>query len=236
MRTPYFLVVGTDTDVGKTEVSCCLLKQLAAEGTNVGAYKPACSGSEISENGQPTWNDVDRLFDAIGKKFPKEQISPQTFHAPAAPPQAAELENRKVNESLLIDGLSKWDNQVELVLIEGVGGLLSPLSENWTNLDFAKQIGCPILIVGRLGLGTINHTLMTVQIAQSAGIPIMGIVLSETVPCENDPSVLKNVEEIEKRSGCQILGVLPYGTEPGLLRSGKPVKIDWQQLLADSSV
>src|SRR5437868_959001 len=101
-KTRGLFITGTDTNVGKTVVAAALVKTWRNAGRNVGAYKPAVSGCEFDSSGNPFWNDVDALFDAICQSIPKERICPQCFFAPLAPPVAAQQEGRQVDENLLL--------------------------------------------------------------------------------------------------------------------------------------
>lgn len=207
---PRVMVTGTDTDVGKTFVSAALLKVWQGLGINVGAYKPAVSGCEFNSVGQPVWNDVEVLYEALGQRFPRERVCPQSFSAPLAPPFAAEVEQRLINDRLLIDGASWWENQVDLLLVEGAGGLLSPLSSTGSNADLASELDLPLIIVARLGLGTINHTLLTVEAAERRGLQILGIVLNDGQGGEKDESRHSNPRHLAARCKPPILAVLPH--------------------------
>ena len=110
---PGLFVVGTDTDVGKTFLTARIARQLLEEGVSVGAYKPVCSGCEIGEDRSPRWPDVEMLAEALEHRFPRERICPQTFRAALAPPVAARLEGRRIDQELAdrkawIGGGSEW--------------------------------------------------------------------------------------------------------------------------------
>ena len=116
------------------------------------------------------------------------------------------------------------------MLIEGAGGWLSPLTDQFTVADVAAKLRAPVLIVARAGLGTINHTLLTIESIRHRGLEIAGVVLNESRPTDHDASTATNAEEIERRSGVPVFGVLPHGDDPSLLRGGIPVTIDWMLL------
>jgi dethiobiotin synthetase len=136
---------------------------------------------------------------------------------------------------LLIDGLSWWSDHVDALIIEGVGGLLSPLSETMSVTDFAVRVGFPLLIVGRLGLGTINHTLLTVEAALRRGLPIAGVVLNQTSPGEPDLAAATNPDELARRLPVPLLGVIPHTSTAGLLRLDWFLRMDWRSLMKPSS-
>lgn len=175
-------VTGTDTDVGKTWITCAILKQFADRGLRVGAYKPACSGAVQLPDGSRHWHDVDLLKAACGWTGHQDQICPQRFLAPLAPNVAAAEERKCVDQNLLATGLKAWDGIADLVVVEGAGGLLCPLSEHWTILNLAQQFDSPVLIVAGNRLGVINHTLLTVHVAVASGLVVAGVILNDCLP------------------------------------------------------
>ncbi|QDT30201.1 ATP-dependent dethiobiotin synthetase BioD 1 [Gimesia panareensis] len=235
LQIPGFMVVGTDTDVGKTFVSAAIARQLTAEGVRTGVYKPACSGSVADEStGQPCWQDVELLRQAIGAtELPTERICPQTFHAPLAPPVAAEKEGRQIDETLLLEGVRWWESQVEFLIVEGVGGVLCPLSSQQLIVDFAEKLQYPLLIVARAGLGTINHSLLTIEVLQQRGLTIAGLILNDVDPELSDESRLSNAEQIQKWTSVPVLSFVPFDWQSNLLRYQTQDRIDWRQLSQD---
>lgn len=211
-------ITGTDTGVGKTVVTTAFAKNWRAAGLRVGAYKPAASGYDLDSSGRPFWSDVELLFEALGQSFPRERICPQCFAAPLAPPIAARVEGRCVDDHLLLEGAKWWQTQTEVLLVEGAGGLLSPLSTTGSNADLAAELGFPVLIVARLGLGTINHTLLTVEAAQRRGLNVLGIVLNATQPESTDLSTQSNPVQLALRCPVPILAVLPHFSGGDLLQ------------------
>lgn len=203
-------VTGTDTGVGKTAIVCALIQLLQEAGLRVGAYKPVCSGAELEPGCEPVWDDLRRIS-AVLPGISDDLICPQRFLAPLAPPRAAALESREVNETLLWEGLQNWNRiQPDLLLVEGAGGLLSPLSENLLNRDLAVQFGFPLLIVARAGLGTINQTLMTIETARSHRLSIAGVLLNQPEPVQDDRSLEYNARDLQKWTDVPIWGPLPY--------------------------
>jgi len=230
MNTRGLFITGTDTDVGKTYVAALIAQQLTADGISVGAYKPACSGSELDEAGRPIWRDVEILAGAIGTKESCERICPQCFAAALAPPVAAQREGRVVDTRLLRDGARWWDGRVDVLIVEGVGGWLCPISENETVADVAADLGYPVLIVARLGLGTINHTLLTIESIKRRGLSVAGIILNE---CERGGPKLEaetNPGEIARRSGCPVLAVVRPDDTPQTFADRNQNRIDFGQV------
>lgn len=234
MNIPGLLITGTDTDVGKTWVTALIARQLMADGVNVGAYKPVCSGAVTGADGRMRWSDVETLAAAVGGRFPRERICPQCFVAPAAPPVAAREEGLTVDSEELRRGAEWWSRQVEFLLIEGVGGLLCPVTETDVVADLAAEWMFPLIIVSHLGLGTINHTLLTVEVALSRGLRVAGVILNECRPVGSGIAARTNAEEIAKRCPVPVLGTVEYNRRIGLLRVEGPITMNWR-LLVDRS-
>lgn len=234
LNIPGLMIVGTDTGVGKTYISAAIARQLTSEGTRTGAYKPACSGSLTAEQtGAPYWEDVALLSQAIDDTFPTQRICPQTFHAPLAPPVAAEKEGKRVNEDLLRQGVLWWQDQVDFLIVEGVGGILCPLSENTLVVDFAAALNYPILIVARAGLGTINHSLLTIEVLQKRGLTIAGLILNDVDPELSDESRASNAAQIQQWTTVPVLSFVPFDWQSNLLHYQSQDRIDWRQLGQD---
>lgn len=233
------VVTGTDTGVGKTHVAASVVSQLRQDGFRVGAYKPVCSGASRRPDGSLSWDDIDRLVAELDPTVRPalapldEAVCPQRFSAALAPPLAARVERRTVDADALAAGLELWRGQVEAVVIEGVGGWLCPLTETALFADLALQWRLPVVIVARRRLGTINHTLLTIESVRSRSVPLVGIVLNEAEPAGDDCSVNENAAEIERRSGVPVLGELLHGDCGQLRRAGHPVRIRWWDLMAD---
>ena len=225
------LVTGTDTDVGKTYVSCIIARELAEQAGSLGVFKPACSGAAQDENGNWHWADLDALAAAAGIEDP-HSISPFRFRAPLAPYLSAQAESQAVDVATILESFNKTKNEHDTVLVEGVGGLLCPLTHEYLVADFAQDAGLPLLIVARLGLGTLNHTLLTVEAAKKRGLRVIGIVLSDGDNTPSDVSTQSNPHEIARLTDVPVLGVVPYGSNSILdANTRRPVKIEWIQLV-----
>ncbi len=166
-------VIGTDTEIGKTYVACRLAELLVGLGIRVGVYKPVASGSE---NSGPS--DAELLRVAANQTCDLVHVCPQQFVASVAPPVAAALEGREVDEALLETGANWWLGRCEVLIIEGAGGALSPISSHQTVLDLAVQFGFPLLLVVANRVGAVNHTLLTLEAAQKRGLRVEAIVLN----------------------------------------------------------
>jgi len=157
---PGLFFTGTDTGVGKTYVAGLVARALRAAGQRVGVYKPAASGCR-REGGELVSDDALVLWEAAGQPGTLECVCPQRFAAPLAPHLAARAEGRQLDPDLLRRGLDYWQAASDVILVEGAGGLLSPLGDDQYVADLAHDFGFPLVIVSRNALGTINHTLQT---------------------------------------------------------------------------
>lgn len=166
-------VIGTDTEIGKTYVSCLLVRHLVKLGHRVGVYKPVASG--IVE-GDPT--DAELLRSATEIDWPTERVCPQLYASPLAPPIAARAERRQVDKNLLVEGARWWFDQCDILIVEGVGGSLSPIANDWTVLDLALRIKLPLLLVAANRLGVVNQVLLALEAAATRKLPVTAVVLN----------------------------------------------------------
>jgi dethiobiotin synthetase len=211
---------GTDTDVGKTYVAALAVEELRHSGLCVGVYKPVASGC-VREGDVLVSSDAMRLWEASGRAVPITAVCPQRFEAPLAPPSAASAENKSVDEQLLITGIEAVSAGVDVVIVEGAGGLMSPLSNRWLNCDLAKQFGAKVIIVAANRLGVIHQVLATVTAATALQVPVGGIVLNQ-MTTSRDASVVDNARFISLFTDVPLLGDIPFrATSSG---------IDWQAL------
>ena len=175
-------ITGTDTEVGKTYVAALIARALVAAGHRVGVYKPAASG--CSRRGRAlVSDDALALWQAAGSPGTLAEVCPQVFAAPLAPHLAAAAEGKRLDAALLRRGLDVWlERSRRSCLIEGAGGLMSPLGEDEYVADLAYDFGFPLVVVARNGLGVINHVLQTLITAATFrdGLAVAGIVLNET--------------------------------------------------------
>ena len=216
-------VTGTDTEVGKTYVAAALASQLRSLGIRVGVYKPVASGCSRDSAGRWHSEDAAALWLAAGKPAPLDRVCPQCFAAPLAPPAAAALEGRQVDPQQMIDGARWWREHCDILIVEGAGGLLSPLASGVSNADLAQQLEATLLVVVANQLGCINHTRLTVLAAERWQLPVTGIVLNQST-VETDASITSNAAEIRRYCVPPLVAALEHGG--GLVYShdifGKP--------------
>jgi dethiobiotin synthetase len=201
-----FFITGTDTGVGKTWVTAGLARSLQTKGYRVAVWKPFQSGALI---GSP---DADSYFlkQWGDLKQDEQAIATYTFKEPVSPALAAEWNDVELDWDRLDQAHYRLASSCDIVLVEGAGGLAVPVSRHFTIADVAKRYSYPLLIVGRAGLGTVNHTILTVKYAQSLDLVIQGIVLNGFKPTQNDLSEQSNPEWIEQWTRIPVLARLPY--------------------------
>jgi dethiobiotin synthetase len=218
-------VTATDTGVGKTEVACALVAEARARGLDAVGMKPAQSGLVP---GEPS--DADRLREASGAAEPLEAICPYAFAAPLAPAVAARVEGRQISLPRVLEAARALAARHAAVVVEGAGGLLVPLTERETFADLAVALALPVLVVARAGLGTVNHTALTVEALRRRGLTVAAIVLNRAAPGD-DPSVPHNAAEIARATGIAPVATLPFvadiGARAAALRSTLAGKIQF---------
>lgn len=202
--TPGLFVTGTGTEVGKTVVAAAIARTLAAEGKRVAVFKPAVTGLE--EEGE---TDHALLRRASGSSQSDEQIAPYRYDPPASPHLAAALAGEEIDPERLRQAARDAAEGADAIVCEGVGGLLVPLSPTYLVRDLAVDLGYPLVVVASPGLGTINHTLLTLEPARAAGLDVAAVVLN---PWPEDPSEIEqsNLQTIAA------LGNVPIHTFPHL--------------------
>ncbi|MFW6158638.1 MAG: dethiobiotin synthase [Planctomycetota bacterium] len=206
---PSLLVTGTDTEVGKTLVASCLARLLRERGHDVGVMKPFATGCQ-SVDGDFVAADGVCLARAAGVEDPHERVCPVRLRHPLAPTVAARLEGRALSLDPVWAALAELCERHECLIVEGIGGLLVPVTPASLLADVAVGLGAPVLIVARAGLGTINHSLLTVECARARGLEVAAVVLNRTAPGPGSPAEETNPTEVAARSGAPVLGPLPY--------------------------
>jgi dethiobiotin synthetase len=176
-------VTGTGTEVGKTVVAAAIARTLAAAGLEVAVFKPAVTG--LDDPGEP---DHALLRRAAGSKQSDEQIAPYRYGPPASPHLAAALAGEQIDPDLLRAAAATARRSAGAFVCEGVGGLLVPLAPGYLVRDLAVDLGLPLAIAASPGLGTINHTLLTIEAARSAGLEVAMVVLT---PWPRDPTEIE---------------------------------------------
>ncbi len=216
-------ITGTDTGVGKTLVTTALVLCLKQRGLSVGVMKPV----ETGYGGEGEGSDAARLYAAAGMTDPVEAMSPYRFPDPLAPLDAARRAGTTIQERKILAAFRVLAARHALMLVEGAGGVLVPISKKADMRDLIEGIGLPAVLVGRTAIGSINHVLLTMEALARRRITILGIILNRTK--ETAPATVDGMQEsstlalLRERSGVPVIGPLPH--EPLLSRS-------WEQGLA----
>jgi dethiobiotin synthetase len=212
---PGLFVVGTDTGVGKTRVASAIARGLVREGRRVGVLKPVATGVFDGAGGG---EDAAALIAAAGGSIPPERVVPLAFAAPLAPVVAARLVGRRLEhaeiERAVEAALAWWADRADVMVVEGIGGLLTPLAEGTTVADLAIRLDYPLVVVARRALGTLNHTLLTTEAAFRRGLRVAGLVLNSP-SCAGDAAAelaeeTAAVELAGRLDGVAILGEVPF--------------------------
>jgi len=205
-------IAGTDTDVGKTMVAAALAAWLREEGSDVGVMKPIHTGCRHPESRQPP-PDTALLMRAASVRDPLELVTPYRLRQPLSPLAAARAEGCRINPRRLLAAYRALANRHEIVLVEGSGGLLVPVTATATLADLIAGWALPVLLVARAGLGTLNHTLLSIEAARRRRIAVCGIILNQARPASGgrrDPSVTGNGALLRELTGLPVIGPLPY--------------------------
>jgi dethiobiotin synthetase len=165
-------VTGTDTGVGKTVVAAALAAAMRDAGEHVGAFKPVVTGIDEPDGDRPP--DHELLAAAVGR--PVAEVTPHTFGPAVSPHFAAALAGTELRPDALVAAARAID--CDVLVAEGVGGLLVPLASGYAVLDLATELALPVVVAARPGLGTINHTLLTIAVARNAGLTVRAVVLT----------------------------------------------------------
>lgn len=215
-------VTGTDTGIGKTVVAGSICAALTARGERVAAFKPVVTGTD--EPPADGWApDHELLAAAAGGWRPPSEVTPYVFGPPLSPHYAAALSGTRVNRELLVATARAAAADADALVCEGVGGLLVPLADDYSVLDLAQTLGLPLLVVARTGLGTINHTLLTVAAARAAGLDVAAVVM--TPWADPEPIEESNRATVERLAGVTVCG-LPPATPATLAEAGAALPLD----------
>ncbi|MGC2063775.1 MAG: dethiobiotin synthase [Thermodesulfovibrionales bacterium] len=204
-----FFVTGTDTGVGKTIMSMALIRAIDMFGMRAGAMKPIECGCG-REGGVLIPFDGMCLKQTARMDDPTTLVTPCCFESPLAPLPASEIEIKKVNIPAIRNAFSKLSRKYEVMVVEGIGGLLVPIRKNYAVIDLAADIGLPLIVVAKPGLGTINHTLLTVKYALREGLTVAGVIINYTMPPENSLAEETNAQILNKICPAPVIGISTY--------------------------
>jgi dethiobiotin synthetase len=191
-----YFITGTDTGAGKTFVTAALARRAAELGRRVFAFKPVETGCERL-NGSLVGADQEHIAEAAGNWQQGEQRGLYRFVMPAAPLVSAQVEGARIEIDRIL-AVANGASEVDVLLVEGAGGWRVPLTETEDMGALARALGAPVIVVGRAGLGTINHTLLTVEAVENDGHEIAAVVLSRR-PDDDLVFTRSNQEQIARR-------------------------------------
>jgi dethiobiotin synthetase len=216
-------VTGTGTEVGKTVVAAVIARSLAEEGKRVAVFKPAVTGldelpacgpkggtaGDLSAHRRDSAADHELLRWAAGSEQSDDETAPYRYGPPMSPHLAAQLADEVIDPARLAEAARSAAAAADALVCEGVGGLLVPLTRDYLVRDFAVDLGLPLIIAALPGLGTINHTLLTIEVARDAGLDVAMVVLT---PWPEEPSAI----EESNRETIATLGNVEVETLPRL--------------------
>jgi dethiobiotin synthetase len=234
---PGLFVTGTDTDVGKTVVAGAIADWFRRRGSRVAVLKPAATGCVHRREGLVS-EDAEFLAACADARFPLDVICPQRYAEPLAPAVAAERAKRPLDWEAIARSVRLMAAASDVMIVEGVGGVMVPMDDRHSVLDVIRWLALPVVVVARPNLGTINHTLLTVEALRAAGATVAGVVINRfrgdgaTVAEETSPRV------IERRGKTPILTFVPEANMAGPTLPADIVtacqSVDWQHF-ANSS-
>jgi dethiobiotin synthetase len=203
-----FFVTGTDTGVGKTVVCGALIRAHQTRGLSVGVMKPVESGCD-ERDGRPVPADAGFLRSVSGSSVAPELVCPYPLREPLAPALAAEHDGIAIDLAAIQRCYQQIAQQHDVVVVEGVGGILAPLDSEHTMLDLVSSLELPVLIVAANTLGVINHTALTVHAIRHRGVPLVGVILNTLRP-EQDAAKRTNAAALRRWAGAPLLADLLY--------------------------
>jgi len=236
LRCPGLFITGTDTGVGKTTVTCAIARRLVEMGLRVGVCKPVATGCRSDREGLVS-PDAEALAHFADCRLPLDVVNPLRYADPVAPAVAAETERRPFDMVPIAESLQRLDAQHDLLLVEGIGGLMVPLDESHTVADLAAWIGYPVVVVTANRLGTLNHTAMTCQLIRDRGLKLAGLVVNGHDPDSTDPAHTTNLLWLARQNDTKVLATIPQSSGVAPERAQLPLGIldavamaDWQAI------
>jgi dethiobiotin synthetase len=216
-------VAGTDTGVGKTLIACALLHGLAARGLRVAGMKPVAAGAALRRG---VWHneDVEQLQAAGNVNVPADWINPYCFAPPVAPHLAAREAGVSIRMAAIARSHSRLAALTDMVVVEGVGGLLVPLGPRLSAVDIPLRLDLPVLVVVGLRLGCLNHALLTVEAARARGLRLAGWIANGI-----DPAMARfrqNIDSLERRIPAPLLGIVKFAPAPNAARIVRALDIN----------
>lgn len=200
-----FFVTGTDTGIGKTYFTCALAHLMRDSGIDVGIMKPFATG--VPQKGGFKSEDVELLVRHSGASDPESLINPYFFEVPASPYTASRKLGREIDVGLVLSSFEKLQSSHDVMLVEGIGGILTPILKDYLVADLIRDMGLDALVVSGTQLGTVNHTLLTLDACKKHGIRPAGLVLNNA--SKNGYNVLDLEADLVSLSGIDVVCKIP---------------------------
>jgi dethiobiotin synthetase len=201
-------ITGTDTGVGKTVVTAAILAYSLLQSRKTGVMKPIETGVD-SECSSPANSDALFLMECGGIEDALAEVCPVRLKPAASPFQAALIENHSLQPETILSAYRTLSEKYDWMLVEGVGGVRVPITQDYGVMDLMRDLGLPAVVVARYQIGTLNHTLMTLDTLKQNGIPVRGVVFNQTEPYAMDTIEQDQPRLIEELSGVKVLGEFP---------------------------
>ena len=217
-----FFVAGTDTEIGKTLVSCALLHGFARAGMRAAAMKPIASGA-VERDGVLHNEDADQLDAAANVALPNDIRTPFMMREPIAPHIAAAREGIELDIARIVRAHETASAKADIVVVEGVGGFRVPLDDTHDTADLALALNLPVVLVVGMRLGCISHALLTAEAITSRGLKLAGWVANRVDPTMLYPD--ENIETLRARIDAPLLGVIPHLASPDAARAAESLDI-----------
>lgn len=219
LSKPGLFITGTDTDVGKTVATCAIAAAIREQHrrAKLGVLKPFATGCRRDREGLVN-EDAEALAHFADCRLPLDVINPIRFRLPVAPAVASEVERQPIEWGAISRSLTRLDEVSDAMIVEGAGGIMVPLdpkNPRFMMAQLAHAMGYPVIVVCRPDLGTLNHTVMTVELLRQAGCRVSGLVVNgidrDPAITAADPSIAYNRDWLERLTGVKVLAVLPWG-------------------------
>jgi len=199
-------ITGTDTDVGKTCVTAGIVNYLSKMNVDVGVMKPFASGYKANEDSVS--EDVEILIKYSGVTDPVDLINPYFFEIPTSPYEACMKLNREIDISKIVDAYSQLISNHDIVIVEGIGGIMTPISQNYFVSDLIFELKLNSIIVAGSKIGAVNHLMLTYEHSQQKNLNFNGFLINQNVPDGYELSSLR--QQVSRLTGEKVFGAIPY--------------------------
>jgi dethiobiotin synthetase len=232
LSLPSLFITATDTEVGKTVIAGAIADWFRARGANVGVLKPVATGCVHRREGLVS-EDAEFLAHCAQTRFPLDVICPNRYAEGLSPNVAAERRGVPMDWHAVQRSIDTMSQTCVVLIVEGVGGVMAPVDASHTVLNLAQWIGSPAVVVARPGLGTINHTVLTVDALRTGGVKVAGVVVNRYPADGASVAQETNPRQIERWGKTQVLAVVPEAPVASMLPEdiiAAVAPVDWEAL------